>query len=242
MCTDKIRLTNPSRIILYAPKKISNPEYLTDLRIPESAGDYAMVEWHFYAAGPDSSALLPNGHPNPKKWTTGTAEEKKFLTDKINLAVNWQNEHNIPTWVGAWMAGNYNKGNYYSIEEQIVFAEFMIQSLETENIPWCINAIHKFYDEVSNQWIDSMVPLLNVIAPKEVTPVTEPVLSKKLKMNLFSINNGVVTSSNNDIILLSVQGRYLEKSFQRMTLPKLKGVFFLKIGKGSTAHFHRIVL
>lgn len=236
MMTDEIRRTNPTRLILYAPKKISNPEYLKDLVIPESAGDYAMVEWHFYAAGPDTATLLPNGHPNPKKWTTGTAEEKKLLTDKVAIAKAWSKEQNIPTWVGAWMAGNYNKGDYYSIEEQIVFANFMIESLESAGIPWCINAIHKFYNETENQWIDSMSPLLEILTPKEST--VTPVAKAHSKRFTCNIRNQRVEISGAPFLqadLYTLNGQ--KKAENRASYISLKnlarGVYLIKIKRNT---------
>ena len=86
-----------------------------------------MAEWHFYASGPDKA--------NEKKlWTTGTDAEKKLITDKIQTALAWQQQTGIPTWVGAWMPGNYNKGNTYSVEEQTVFAGFMTKALSDAGI------------------------------------------------------------------------------------------------------------
>lgn len=243
MCTEKIRATNPTRIILYAPKKISNPQYLPDLVIPESAGEYAMVEWHFYAAGPSLSDTLPNGSPNPKKWTTGTAEEKKLLTDKIDLATAWQEEQNIPTWVGAWMAGNYNKGDDYSVQEQIVFAEFMIESLENADIPWCINAIHKFYNEVDNRWIDSMVSLLNVISPGE-TSVSE-VEKKDLHRISLKSEKGVISINSqagvDEVLLFNLRGRVVKsvsgEAIQNVPTAGLsRGVYGIRIKSRTGVH------
>jgi hypothetical protein len=54
------------------------------------------------------------------------------------------------TWVGAWMAGNYNKGNEYTVEEQVGFASFMTRSLNGANIPHSINTDDKFINFSSN--------------------------------------------------------------------------------------------
>ena len=95
---------------------------MSELKIPSAHNGYLMAEWHFYASGPDKT--------NEKKlWTTGTDAEKKLITDKIQTALAWQQQTGIPTWVGAWMPGNYNKGNTYSVEEQTVFAGFMTKAL-----------------------------------------------------------------------------------------------------------------
>ena len=114
----EIRKTNPKRIIMISPRKLSSPDYLADLQIPSQHNNYLMVEWHFYAAGPSKTNAT-------KLWTTGTPAEKQLITDKINTAYNWQKSHKIPIWVGAWMAGNYNDGDEYTVAEQIDFANFM---------------------------------------------------------------------------------------------------------------------
>jgi len=56
------------------------------------------------------------------------------------------------TWVGAWMAGNYNKGNNFDLIGQIKFGSFMARKLAEKGIPWAINADNKFYDYANNVW------------------------------------------------------------------------------------------
>ena len=101
---------------------------------------------------------------NEKKlWTTGTDAEKKLITDKIQTALAWQQQTGIPTWVGAWMPGNYNKGNTYSVEEQTVFAGFMTKALSDAGIPFAVNADTKYYNAAENTWISSMLPVFKTI-------------------------------------------------------------------------------
>jgi len=166
--TKAIRKIDPKRIVIVAPNKISNPYELPKLTVPIPT-DYMMVEWHFYAAGPKKH--------NPKKqWTTGTQREKKLITDKVDFAYNWSKEQSIPTWVGAWMANNYNEvnqnnklpdgapaGGEYSIEEQKVFARFMRESLVSRGIPYAVNSDTKFFNRKTNQWYGSMSGVLDVI-------------------------------------------------------------------------------
>ena len=115
-----------------------------------------MAEWHFYAAGPSKDN-------DRKLWTIGTENEKKLITDKINYALEWQKKTGIPTWVGAWMPGNYNDGDDYSVEEQVIFADFMTSSLVNAKIPFAVNSDTKFYDRENNDWIDNMQPVFNII-------------------------------------------------------------------------------
>lgn len=152
----EVRKTNPQRIVIISPRLRSDAQYLSELKIPSQANGYLMAEWHFYAAGPSKDN-------DRKLWTIGTENEKKLITDKINYALEWQKKTDIPTWVGAWMPGNYNDGDDYSIEEQVIFAEFMTSALVDAQIPFAINSDAKFYDRETNDWIDNMQPVFNAI-------------------------------------------------------------------------------
>lgn len=152
----EVRKTNPQRIVIISPRLRSDAQYLSELKIPSQANGYLMAEWHFYAAGPSKDN-------DRKLWTIGTENEKKLITDKINYALEWQKKTDIPTWVGAWMPGNYNDGDDYSIEEQVIFAEFMTSALVDAQIPFAINSDAKFYERETNDWIDNMQPVFNAI-------------------------------------------------------------------------------
>ena len=151
-----IRQVSPTRLIIISPVELSNPYKLSLLRIPSQANGYLLAEWHFYAAGPSKTS-------EKKLWTTGTPQEKKLITDKIEAALTWQDSTGLPTWVGAWMPGNYNKGDDYTVPEQVCFASFMVRSLEKAQIPWAVNAIHKFYDANTNQWYHFRRPVIDVL-------------------------------------------------------------------------------
>lgn len=155
-CVTAIRKTNPKRIVFIAPPKLSHPEGLKDLKIPSMGNGYLMAEWHFYAAGPSKSN-------DKKRWITGTAEEKQKIKKSIKVAVDWQKETGIYTWVGAWMPGAYNKDDNYSVKEQTEFASFMTQQLDKHRVPFAINADHHFYDYKAEQWIPKYKDLLNTI-------------------------------------------------------------------------------
>ena len=155
-CVATIRKTNPKRIIFIAPPKLSHPEGLKYLQAPSQSNGYLMAEWHFYAAGPSKTN-------DKKRWTTGTAEEKQLIKKSIKVAVDWQKETGIYTWVGAWMPGDYNKGDNYSVKEQIEFASFMTQQLDKYGIPFAINSDDKFYDYQAESWIPKYKDLLNSI-------------------------------------------------------------------------------
>ena len=149
-----IRETNPTRIVIISPVLRSAPEKLGLLRIPPRADGYLLAEWHFYASGPSPT--------NPKKlWTTGTQPERALIEAKVAAARAWQDATGVPTWVGAWMAGNYNKGNDYSVAEQVAFAAFVTCLLERAAIPSAINASNWFYDDGANAWNPALAPVLD---------------------------------------------------------------------------------
>lgn len=155
-CVSEIRKTNPNRIIFISPRLRSDPAYLNELKLPTKHNGYVMAEWHFYASGPSKTN-------STKQWTTGTEKEKKIVLDKIKLALDWQKKTGIRTWIGAWMPGNYNEENNYTISEQIAFASFVTKSLEEAKIPFAINSDTKFYDRELNRWIENMVPVFKSI-------------------------------------------------------------------------------
>lgn len=141
---------------MMSPRLRSNPAYLSELQVPSQANGYLMAEWHFYAADPSKT--------NEKKlWTTGTAAEKQLVLDQIQLALDWQAQTGIPTWVGAWMPGNYNDGDDYTLSEQMTFAAFLCDSLDAAGIPFAVNSDTKFYDRQSGQWVTQMEPLRDLI-------------------------------------------------------------------------------
>ncbi len=156
-----IREVDPHRIVFLAPAHRSDPLYLDSLWIPRD--DYVMVEWHFYASGPSKS--------DPRKlWTTGTEEERELVLEKVNAAVRWSRARGIPTWVGAWMPGNYNKGNDYSVEEQVRFATFVSCQLRRAGIPYAVNSDSHFYDMERKGWREEMMPVLEAILRPKCGP------------------------------------------------------------------------
>lgn len=198
----EVRKTNPNRIIMISPRLRSDAAHLSELKIPTQHNGYLMAEWHFYASGPSKTN-------DRKLWTTGTEAEKKLITDKIDLALAWQKANNVPTWVGAWMAGNYNEGNDYSIEEQVTFATFMVEQLTNAGIPFSVNSDTKFYDRKKNAWIANMIPLFQCIYGKEPVADTPPVTVSNDKVNK-KVYVGFNAKGNLDT---SNQYKYVEKQF-----------------------------
>lgn len=195
----QIRKTNPNRIIMISPRVRSDAQYLKELDIPTNANGYLMAEWHFYASGPSKTN-------ERKKWTTGTSKEKALITEKINLALKWQKETGIPTWVGAWMAGDYNEGNTYTITEQVEFAHYMVTQLEKSKIPFAVNSDTKFYSREKNTWISSMIPLRKCIYSSYSSAVND-----LLKNTSILFANKSAVKKNKSLHINWKKARYAQK-------------------------------
>ena len=241
-CVAAIRATNPHRIIFIAPNNIANPYYLDGLAIPSQANGHLMIEWHFYAAGPSKTG-------DTKLWTTGTDVEKKLLTDKIDYAMAWMEAKGLYSWVGAWMAGNYNKGDEYTLEEQQVFAKFMCKSLAKYDIPFSLNADKHFYDYSTNTWIEELIPLRNVIFGEVTTDVESSIPKSVMKRMHFSCSNGHIIASGikgvDRIAIYRIAGQKLfeQKDIQsnRIDIKVNKGLYVIHVrcdGKNSSVHLN----
>jgi len=155
-----VRQTNPTRVVFLAPRHAAHPEFLPELDDLFAADNYLAAEAHFYASGPSKKR-------ERRLWTTGTAAEKALIEQQIKYATGWRQRTGVPVWIGAWMPGNYNKGNDYTIAEQVRFARFMACSLRRAGLPYAVNADHRFYDIHNNVWKTEMLPVVwEVINPR----------------------------------------------------------------------------
>ncbi|WP_457610114.1 hypothetical protein [Lutibacter sp.] len=140
---------NDKRIIIISAHRRSDPKKLYMLNVASYEGNgYLIGEFHEgYASGPSkdpsSSHYFEDG---------STKIEINLIEDRIKAAANWRAKTKIPVWEGAWMPGNYNKGDDYTIQEQKKFASDFLKILNKYNIPSAINATNKFYDLKTNQW------------------------------------------------------------------------------------------
>lgn len=158
-----IRESNPHRILIVPPVGLSKPANLKYIELPDESDPFIMMEWHCYAAGP---ALSGN-----KQWTTGTEEERQLVLNHFEEAKEFMKQSGRVTWLGAWMAGNYNKGNEYDIPSQVQFATFFVRELAKMEVPWCINTDDKFYDYLKLEWLPEGeyggIPVRDVILDTE---------------------------------------------------------------------------
>lgn len=173
---DALHKIDENRILIIAPNKISDPYELKNLEVPQP-NTYIMAEFHFYAAGPQKE----NKRTDRKIWNGATDGDKKRVTDRVDEANKWSKANNIPVWVGAWMANDYNTqnaiqsgtlsdgapwGGNYNIQEQIEFANFMRESFEDKGIPYAVNSDTKYFNRDTNQWYDSVSDVLDAILGK----------------------------------------------------------------------------
>lgn len=158
-----IRPLHPHRVVFLAPRFAAKPAYLPELLPLFRADPYTAAESHFFAAGPSKTKAK-------KRWTSGTPEEKAVVLGYIQEIVAWRARTGVPVWQGAWMPGNYNKGNDYSVEEQVRFATFMACALKKAGIPYAVNADHKFYDPKKQAWIPEMLPVVRAVVHPSCGP------------------------------------------------------------------------
>jgi len=147
----EIREIDPKRIIIITPAHVSKPSYLKYLNI--SNDGYLLAEWHIYAGGPKHGMY-----------------NATYINESIELALNWSNKTKIPTWVGAWRPywiSKKDKEIQSSIDEDIKFSKFMVQSLQNAGIPYDINADSGFFNIENLSWIKDREIILNIILEKE---------------------------------------------------------------------------
>ncbi len=163
---------NGERIIIISAPRRSDPAKMHLLRIPSQGNGYLIGAFHEgYAAGPSPDPTSPHYY-----WE-GTDEELALITRRVDAAMKWSEETGIPVWVGAWMPGNYNKGNDYDIERQIAFATDFIGVLNGRGIPHAVNATKKFYDVSSNTWTE-LEPVVDHIMSLALSPEVTPIQSR----------------------------------------------------------------
>ena len=148
-----IRPQHPGRIVFLAPRRTAKPDYLPELEPLFAADEHLAAESHFYASGPSKRR-------DARKWTSGTPAERAQVQRYISALVAWREKTGVPVWQGAWMPGNYNKGNEFSVPEQVAFATFMACSLRAAQIPYAVNADQKFYDNQKKSWLPEMLPVV----------------------------------------------------------------------------------
>jgi len=102
-----IRITNPTRIVLYSGNEWANSNDLLNAAIPDTNDAYLMAYYHSY--DPWNFAGEGNG-------TWGTEAEIQAMSDKMTEVKSWSYEHEIPVIIdefGAQKKCDYNSRMYY---------------------------------------------------------------------------------------------------------------------------------
>lgn len=136
---------NTERIlILGSPEKTSlGLQYIDSSYMDQ----YMMVEWHEYAAGPTSFET-----ERPRYWSgDGSDAQKSLLREGADRANEFTIKTGIPTYFGAWMPRDNEKGGLTE-SEVISFARFFVDLFKTEQIPWSLNVIDNYYRTRGSRW------------------------------------------------------------------------------------------
>lgn len=152
-----VRKISPFRIVFLTSRVRSDPANIKEIDTTLYTKDkYAAVQFHGYASGPSRTVAR-------KLWTTGTTEEKKTFTNFIQPAIDFRKSSGVPIWFGAIMFGNYNEGDYYTIEEQINFGKFVNETLRKNKIPYAINSDRVFMDIESGNFKEDYLKVLKAV-------------------------------------------------------------------------------
>ena len=177
---------NAQRIlILGAPQINSRSLNMIDRSIYEN-DPYMLVEWHYYAAGPNKR-LFRNGRPTERYWSgNGTESQRQVLKNFIELAENFANSGGLLGYFGAWMPRDNLYGQMQQ-EEVENFARFFVNELKMKNIPWSLNALDNYYDTASSEWIigEQTLPEPNL----DKRPGVKLYMDRVLEVILDAMNN-----------------------------------------------------
>ena len=172
-------------IILGAPQINSRSLDMIDRSIYEN-DPYMLVEWHYYAAGPNKR-LFRNGRPTERYWSgNGTESQRQVLKNFIELAENFANSGGLLGYFGAWMPRDNLYGQMQQ-EEVENFARFFVNELKVKNIPWSLNALENYYNTASSEWIigKQILPPPN----RRNRPGVELYMDRVLEVILDAMNN-----------------------------------------------------
>ena len=155
-CVAAIRVSNPYRILFIAPFYNNDPAYLQYLRVPSYAGGYVMADWPFLSRENCNRAW--NG------WRQNRAYQERWINQRIQAALAWQNRTGIFTWVGGWSPDSYFYGNYDSAAE--AFTSFLCNALYRSSIPFAFHGLNRFYDYSDYGWHENTPRVMGTLFPR----------------------------------------------------------------------------
>ena len=162
---------NAERILILAsPGKTSRGLLDIDESIYKN-DDYLMVEWHDYAAGPNKKS------GSRRYWSgSGIEAQRKNLKNGIKRAKEFTEKSGLLSYFGAWMPRDNDKGALNE-EEVISFAQFFVDELKNEQIPWSLNVLDDYYDTSKSRWITGPQDLVEGGHPLHMSRVLESILA-----------------------------------------------------------------
>ena len=150
---------NAERIlILGAPKKTSDDLDVIERSIYEN-DPYMMIEWHFYAAGPNKRNLTNGLRESLRYWSgNGSTAQRQNLKNFIQKAKDFTSSSGLRSYFGAWMPRD-NIEAALNQEEVINFAHYFVSELKKEEIPWSLNVLDNYYETRKSRWITEIQEL-----------------------------------------------------------------------------------
>jgi endoglucanase len=155
----EIRKTNPSRLIMTTPVRWGNINQLSNLTLPSDAN--LAVAFHFYDPfnfthqGATWTSPVP---PCGVSWT-GSTTEKNAINTKLDTAVTWANQRQVPLFMGEF--GTY--GQCAKVGDRSRWTSHIRKAAETRSIGWAYWEAHKgfgAYNPTTNQWIPELLNAL----------------------------------------------------------------------------------
>jgi VCBS repeat-containing protein len=175
---------NTNRIlILGSPGKDADSLNLIDQTIYEN-DPYMMAEWHLYASGPNQTG-------GQKNWVgNGSDSDRANVTQAIQPALDFA----LPTYLGAWMPTDNDKGSLTQSEVEN-FASFFVTELKEAGIPWSLNVLDRYHTTGKNgTWLTAPQDIAGqLINTQQVLEVIQDNIAASIVPNAENDNFSVVT-------------------------------------------------
>jgi VCBS repeat-containing protein len=217
---------NTNRIlILGSPGKDADSLNLIDKTIYEN-DPYMMAEWHLYASGPNQTG-------GQKNWVgNGSNSDRANVTKAIQPALDFA----LPTYLGAWMPTDNDKGSLTQLEVEN-FSRFFVTKLKEGGIPWSLNVLDRYHatgkngtwlttpQDISGQLIDTKQVLATIqgniaanIAPNAENDIfvvaidgtiTGNVLTNDVDKDNFLLRVELLSAPSNGSLTLDENGQFV---------------------------------
>lgn len=152
-----IRETNPERVVMIAPSGNRVPS-LHQLTPPNDKN--IIVAIHNYDPFPFTHQGFSWMPHFPKGVTCCDNRQKKIITQKIKVILDWNKLHGVPVHLGEF--GAADRGD---LESRVNYTRYIVSLLNTHSIGWTyweFGSHFGVYNRKKDQWI---LPLRNVLLP-----------------------------------------------------------------------------